>query len=67
MLTGGFGEYVSRYCADRGYVIPTGCFAVKGCYIPHGDHERLMQEAGLNAESLAKDIIRRRKGDISCE
>jgi 1-deoxy-D-xylulose-5-phosphate synthase len=67
MMTGGFGEYVSRYCADRGYVIPTGCYAVKECYIPHGDHERLMKEAGLNADSLAKDIFHRKKGDISCE
>ena len=58
MMTGGFGEYVSRYCLDRGYTVPDRCYAVNDCYIPHGDHERLMKEAGLNMAITSFIVIR---------
>ena len=63
MLAGGFGEYVSRYCLDMGYNVPAFCYAVRDCYIQHGDHERLIRDAKLDAESLAEDIYRKMKGE----
>ena len=63
MLAGGFGEYVSRYCLDKGCNAPDFCYAVRDCYIQHGDHERLIRDAKLDAESLAEDIYRRMKGE----
>ena len=63
MLAGGFGEYVSRYCLDMGYTVPSCSYAVQDCYIQHGDHERLIREAKLDAESLAEDIYNRMKGE----
>lgn len=66
MLAGGFGEYVSRYCLDKGYNVPAFCYAVRDCYIQHGDHERLIRDAKLDAESLAEDICQKTKGENTC-
>ena len=63
MQAGGFGEYVSRYCLDMNYTVPSYSYAVQDCYIQHGDHERLIREAKLDAESLAEDIYNRMKGE----
>lgn len=63
MLAGGFGEYVSRYSLDRGYNVPDFCYAVRDSYIQHGDHERLIRDAKLDAEALAEDICVRMKGE----
>ena len=65
MVTGGFGEYISSFCNSRGYVIPARCFGVKDHFIQHGDHEKLMSEAGLDAESIASEIVLELKGESS--
>ena len=64
MITGGFGEYVSRFCLDNGYTVPMVCFGVRDCFIQHGEHERLMADAGLDAAGMAETIERAVKGDI---
>ena len=63
MITGGFGEYVTRYCADHQYTVPSGCFGVKDRFIQHGDHERLMADAGLDSHSIAEEIYSTVKGE----
>ena len=65
MLAGGFGEYVTRFCLDRGYTVPVHCFAVEDGFVQHGDHERLMADAGLDAESMAEKIRETVKGEGS--
>lgn len=63
MLTGGFGEHVSRFCLDHGYPVPSACFGVKDEFIQHGDHEHLMKDAGLDPETIAGKILFIMKGD----
>ena len=63
MLTGGFGEHVSRFCLDHGYPVPSACFGVKDEFIQHGDHEHLMKDAGLDPETIAQKILFIMKGD----
>ncbi len=63
MITGGFGEYISSFCNSHGYVIPVRCFGVKDRFIQHGDHEKLMSEAGLDAVSIASEIVQELKGE----
>ena len=63
MRAGGFGEYLSRYCLDHGYAVPMHCFAVDDRYIQHGDHERLMEDAGLSSAQIAEKICRMLKGE----
>ncbi len=63
MINGGFGEYVTRVCKDRGWTVPVRCFGVGDTYIQHGDHEHLMRDAGLDAETVADAILRAVKGE----
>ncbi len=65
MLTGGFGSYVTRTCLDHGWTAPEHCFGVQEGFIQHGNHERLMADAGLNAETMAAAILRAMKGEES--
>ena len=65
MLTGGFGEYITRYCMDRGYTPPVYCFGIGDRFIQHGDHERLMYDAGLNNNDMAEIIIQTVEGEVS--
>ena len=63
MLIGGFGQYISRFCFDHGYRVPVRCFGVKDVFIQHGDHDHLMNDAGLNTEYIAEEIYRFLKGE----
>ena len=65
MLTGGFGEYVTAFCLAGGCPAPVRCFGVRDVFIQHGDHERLMKDAGLDAETMAAEIVRALKGEGS--
>ena len=67
MEAGGFGQFLSRYCMDNGRPVPVFCFAVKDSYIQHGDHERLMKDAELDAESMAAVICMKMKGEKICD
>ena len=58
MVSGGFGEYVSRYCMDHHLPVPVHCFGVKDQYIQHGDHEKLIQDAGLDCDCIVREILR---------
>ena len=67
MITGGFGEYTARVCLENGWPVPVHCFGVDDTYIQHGYHERLMEDAGLDAATMAGQIYRMLKGagDVS--
>ena len=67
MLTGGFGAYITRFCLDRGYTVPTHCFGVQDRFIQHGEHELLMKEAGLDADAIAETIRRIVEGESAVD
>ena len=62
MLSGGFGESVIRACLDSGWTVPVHCFGVEDAFVQHGCHERLMKDAGLDAETIAETVRRSVKG-----
>ena len=62
MISGGFGENVTRVCLERGWPAPVHCFGVDDIYIQHGCHERLMEEAGLDAAGMADKVYQVLKG-----
>lgn len=63
MTNGGFGEYIAGVCRENGWNIPLHCFGVNDMFIQHGDHEHLMKDAGLDAESLTERILISLKGE----
>ena len=58
MRTGGFGQYLTGLCVDKGYPVPARCFAVPDCYIAHGDHASLLQDAMLTPEIIGGTILK---------
>ena len=57
MVTGGFGMLVTEYMAGNGLTPPKHCFGVEDRFLQHGTHERLMEDAGLDAETIASKIL----------
>ena len=56
MITGGFGSFVREKCAELGLNPPAICFGVGDVYLQHGSHSLLMRDAGLDAETIARQI-----------
>jgi 1-deoxy-D-xylulose-5-phosphate synthase len=54
---GGLGQMIGGYLASAGYKGKFQAFAIPDRFIPHGDRESLLNEIGLNAETLI-DYIR---------
>ncbi len=63
MITGGFGAYVTERCRMLGKRIPDECIGIPDCFIPHGSHGKLMEEAGLSSDQIAERIIRKYRGN----
>ena len=63
MLTGGFGEYLTRFCEDHGCPVPERCFGIDDRFIQHGDHELLMKEAELCEDQIAACVMNVVKGE----
>lgn len=57
MMQGGFGSLVSMYCLENGIRLPEKCFAVASLILSHGEHKKLLQEAGLTYEQIASGIL----------
>ena len=57
MVTGGFGMFVTEYMAGNGLTPPKHCFGVEDRFLQHGTHERLMEDAGLDAKTIASKIL----------
>lgn len=56
VLQGGFGSAVLEAAADLGVQPKVIRFGVEDRYIQHGDHKRLLEDVGLDDESIAKRI-----------
>ncbi|MBE5931525.1 MAG: 1-deoxy-D-xylulose-5-phosphate synthase [Lachnospiraceae bacterium] len=56
VLSGGFGEKVAAYYAERGWRVRLKNIALPNHYIEHGDAEMLRKKYGLSAESIAEDV-----------
>ncbi len=56
VLDGGFGSSLLEYGALHDNVLAVYPIAVKGRFIPHGDHKTLIQENGLDTDSVVKRI-----------
>ena len=67
MIIGGFGEYISGICMQKGWPVPKACFGVADCYINHGKHEQLIEEAGLSAAQVGDRIFRMIRGMEDCQ
>jgi 1-deoxy-D-xylulose-5-phosphate synthase len=66
-LRGGFGQAVAEYLLSRQY---RGVFKAMGLpdqFVTHGSREQLLNELGLNAESIAKAIADAMPSDTSGE
>ena len=57
MKNGGFGEYLSRWCLDRGLEPPRTVFAVDDMFPQHGSHVLLMKDVGLDPDSIRDRIL----------
>ena len=58
MRTGGFGSYITKICLDCGWPVPAACFAIPDCFIAHGKHQLLIEDAGLDPETVSGKITR---------
>ncbi|MCR4708454.1 MAG: 1-deoxy-D-xylulose-5-phosphate synthase [Clostridiales bacterium] len=57
--TCGFGAEVARLSTEMGIAPPAGIFGIGDEFVPHGDTELLLRDAGLSPESLAERIFAR--------
>ncbi len=58
--TGGLGEAVCAYLRGAAAEISVIQVAIDNQFLPHGNVEVLKREAGLDAESITKQILRSR-------
>ena len=56
MKAGGFGTYLTQRCLEMGLEPPKKVFAVEHCFPQHGRHSLLMQDMGLDPQSLSDRI-----------
>lgn len=56
VLMGGFGSAVLEEAADAGFYPAVFRFGVEDRYLQHGDHKRLLEEVGLDDESIIRRI-----------
>ena len=57
MTTGGFGEFVTEKCRSLGLKMPADCIGVPDRFIPHGNHERLLEDAGLSPVQISERVL----------
>ena len=58
MTTGGFGEYVTEKCRMLGVKGPADVIGVQDKFIPHGNHDRLLEDAGLSPVQISERILK---------
>lgn len=57
MIAGGFGSFLTGQMIRMKKQPPLYCFGVEDRFIQHGAHRRLIQDAGLDAETIADRMI----------
>jgi len=55
-LAGGFGSAVLEWNAKNGSRLEVTLFGVKDEFVPHGDHQSLLQYVGLDEKTLTQSI-----------
>ena len=56
---GGFGDQVRRFICDEEVDIKPLCIALPDMFVTHGSCDQLYKELGVDAESIAKKVIRK--------
>ena len=56
VLSGGFGEKVAAYYAERGWHARLKTIALPNHYIEHGDSDVLREKYGLTPEKIAEEV-----------
>lgn len=67
VLQGGFGSAVLEAAADMGVQPQITRFGVEDRYIQHGDHQHLLEEVGLDDDSIAQRIRNTLKKEVSID
>ncbi|MBV9206660.1 MAG: 1-deoxy-D-xylulose-5-phosphate synthase [Actinobacteria bacterium] len=66
--TGGFGDAVARLLRDHDVDVPVKTFGLPQEFLPHGTRNEVLEEAGLTAQQLARQITeavaRRSPGEV---
>jgi len=60
-LAGGLGSAISEYCVQNSLKLPEHIFAVPDAFITHGARGDLLVECGLDAHTIAEQILRMRE------
>ncbi|MBQ8128681.1 MAG: hypothetical protein IJ175_00360, partial [Clostridia bacterium] len=58
---GGFGSEVARLCIAEGLRAPAGIAGIGDCFVPHGQVDQLLQDCGLSAGQIAKQVTNQLK------
>ena len=56
---GGFGDQVRRFICDEGVDIHHLCIALPDSFVTHGSCDQLYKELGVDAESVAKKVMKK--------
>ena len=56
-VTGGFGEFITEKCRLLGCRLPDDCIGIPDRFIEHGNHEQLMEDAGLSESQITERIL----------
>ncbi len=59
VVSGGFGDQVRRFICDEEIDIVQLCIALPDEFVTHGSCDQLYKELGVDAESIAKKVIRK--------
>jgi 1-deoxy-D-xylulose-5-phosphate synthase len=59
VASGGFGDQVRRFICDEEIDLVQLCIALPDEFVTHGSCDQLYKELGVDAESVAKKVIRR--------
>jgi 1-deoxy-D-xylulose-5-phosphate synthase len=65
---GGFGDAVSRLLRDRDIDVPVKSFGLPQEFLPHGDRQQILADAGLTPQQLAIKIteaVARRSAELA--
>ena len=58
-ITGGFGEFITEQCRMLGCRLPDDCIGIPDCFIEHGNHEQLLEDAGISEGQVVARILER--------
>ena len=57
MLAGGLGSAIAETCIQQGLRQPAHIYALPDAFQPHGSHDELLAQAGLDGRSIAHHLL----------